>query len=91
MKQKYQHRLEHNFGLDTDGLLRDELNKYSERMLEMAERYHLPKNYICRIITYHTFRKVRRGREADLEKSVQTIERWLKRKSNRDKYWESLI
>ncbi len=78
MKQNYKHRLEHNFGLDTDGLLRDELNKYSERMSETAERYNLPKNYICRIITYHTFRKVRRGRNANLEKSVDVVERWLR-------------
>ena len=79
MKNKYRHRFEHDFGLDTEGLLRDELNEYSERISEISRESNLPKNYVRRAITYLTFKHLRRGRDANLEKSVNIVERWLRR------------
>lgn len=90
MNQKYKHLAEHKFGLDTSGLLREELKPYLNEIREMAEKYNASSYYVQRTIAYLTFRKMRRGRESDLESSVETVERWLRKTKNK-RHWESLI
>ena len=77
-KENYRYKLEHGFGLDTEGMLIEGLKLYKDKISEMAERYNVSKFYTRRAIIKHTFRKMRRGKNANLEKSVDVVERWLK-------------
>lgn len=88
---KYKHLAEHEFGLDTNGLLRNELNGYSKRFLEMAKEYGVHKSYIRRTVIYLAFKRVRRGRKINLEKSVDVVERWLRKRKRSEQYWEYFI
>lgn len=79
MKHKdYKHLAEHEFGLDTQGMFNDELQPYHNEISEMAQRYDVSYFYIQRTVTYLTCKNFRKGKNSDLEKSIETIGRWLR-------------
>ena len=77
-KENYRYKLEHEFGLDTEGILREDLRSYSDKVSNMAVKYNTSKFYIRRKIRYLAFRRLREKGESNLEHSVNIVERWLK-------------
>lgn len=56
------------------------LNNYVSRISDISEKYKIFPYDIHKLIEFQDFKRVHRGKESDLEKSLDVVERFLSTK-----------